>query len=178
MRTWRCSTRSPDPFLSCSGTATCEPPHSPRPAAESFPRREILQEEKQRACRQRAAKITGVVIGIGDPFWQGTGNIPGSCRRFQDASPAAGAGRGSKPGFAVGHAGWSCSVHHPPRVSSPSSFPSPLLPRLLSSHLENAVGFGPGCPPPCPCWWCRGLFSTKPPQSSSFWRARCPGGVH
>lgn len=89
MRTWRCSTRSPDPFLSCSGTATCEPPHSPRPAAESFPRREILQEEKQRACRQRAAKIIEVVIGISDPFWQGTGKCPGELQALPGRFPCS-----------------------------------------------------------------------------------------
>lgn len=94
------------------------------------------------------------------PSGREPGSVPGRCRRFQDASPAAGAGRGSKPGFALGHVGWSHSVHHPPRPS-----PWGELPRLLNSHLENAVGFGPGCPPLCPCWRRRRLSSTKPPRA-------------
>lgn len=130
MRTLRCSTRSPDPFLSCRAMATCDPPHSPRPAAKSFPRQEILREEKQRSCRQRAAKTTGVVKGISDPFWQGTGKRPGEMQALPGRFPCSRSRKGQQT--------WLCSGPRglvPLCVSSPSSFPGPLLPRGVSCHV-------------------------------------------
>lgn len=107
------------------------------------------------------------------PSGRELGNVPGSCRRFQDASPAAGRSR-------QGQQTWLCCGPRrlvPLHASSPSCI-IPLvllqpfaslwgeLPRLRSSHLENTVGFRPGCSLLCPCWWCRGLLSTKPPPQS------------